>query len=162
MIGFAKTYVMANEDAENIVQDLFFILWDKNDDIDVTVTLTTFLFTLVKNKCLNFLRHKLVEEEYHSYMAEELRFKLQALEHLHYSYPTESDLQKKIDSAIDTLSPRCKEIFIKSRFEGKKYKEIAEELQISSNTVENQMTNALRKLRHELKDFLPLFLFLIH
>ena len=63
--------------------------------------------------------------------------------------------------AIDKLPERCREIFLKSRIEGMKYREIADELDISMNTVENQMSIALRKLRIELKDYLPLLLFLI-
>ena len=59
------------------------------------------------------------------------------------------------------LPERCREIFLKSRIEGMKYREIADELDISMNTVENQMSIALRKLRIELKDYLPLLLFLI-
>lgn len=66
-----------------------------------------------------------------------------------------------IANAIDKLPERCREIFLKSRIEGMKYREIADELDISMNTVENQMSIALRKLRIELKDYLPLLLFLI-
>ena len=66
-----------------------------------------------------------------------------------------------ISNAIDKLHERCREIFLKSRIEGMKYRESAYELDISMNTVENQMSIALRKLRIELKDYLPLLLFLI-
>lgn len=161
MFGFAKNYVLANEDAENIVQDVFLVLWEKKDELEITYTLTTYLFTLVKNKCLNFLRHKLIEEEYNIQMKEELGFKLYALESLDYSYQSETELQEVVKRALDTLPERCREIFIKSRIEGLKYKEISEELGISVNTVENQIVTALKKLRVELKDYLPLLLFLV-
>lgn len=162
MIGFAKTYVLTSEEAENIVQDVFLILWEKREDIEVSFSLTTFLFTLVKNKCLNYLRHQVVKEEYDAYMREEMGFKLYSLEKLDYSYHSEGELQIHIQKAIDSLPERCREIFIKSRLEGKKYREISEELGISVNTVENQMVTALKKLRQELKDYLPLFLFLVN
>ena len=161
MFGFAKNYVLANEDAENIVQDVFLVLWEKKDELEITYTLTTYLFTLVKNRCLNFLRHKLIEEEYNIQMKEELGFKLYALESLDYSYQSETELQEVVKRALDTLPERCREIFIKSRIEGLKYKEISEELGISVNTVENQIVTALKKLRVELKDYLPLLLFLV-
>ena len=66
-----------------------------------------------------------------------------------------------IANAIDKLPERCREIFLKSRIEGMKYREIAEELNISANTVENHIAIALKKLRVELKDYLPLLLFLV-
>lgn len=161
MFGFAKNYILADEDAENIVQDVFLVLWERKEELEISCTLTTYLFTLVKNRCLNFLRHKLVEEEYNSQIKEELGFKLYSLESLDYLYQSEDELQERIQKALATLPERCREIFVKSRIEGLKYKEISEELGISVNTVENQMVTALKKLRIELKDFLPLFLFLV-
>ena len=162
MFAFAKNYVPANEDAENIVQDVFLILWERKEEIEISFTLTTYLFTLVKNRCLNFLRLKLIEEEYNSQMKEELGFKLYALETFNYSYQSEEELQEVIRRALDTLPERCREVFIKSRIEGLKYKEISDELGISVNTVENQMVTALKKLRVALKDYLPLLLFLVN
>ena len=80
MFAFAKNYIQANEDAENVVQDVFVVLWEKKDELELSCTLTTYLFTLVKNRCLNYLRHKLIEEEFNTQMKEELGFKLYALE----------------------------------------------------------------------------------
>ena len=115
----------ANEDVENIVQDVFLVLWEKKDELELSCTLTTYLFTLVKNRCLNFLRHKLIEEEYNAQMKVELGFKLYALESMEYSYHSEKELQEIIQRALDTLPERCREVFIKSRIEGLKYKEVA-------------------------------------
>ena len=162
MFAFAKNYVPVNEDAENIVQDVFLTLWERKEEIEISFTLTTYLFTLVKNRCLNFLRHKLIEEEYNSQMKKELGFKLYALEVFDYSYQSEEELQEIIRRALDALPERCREVFIKSRIEGLKYKEISDELGISVNTVENQIVTALRKLRVALKDYLPLLLFLVN
>lgn len=162
MFAFAKNYISANEDVENIVQDVFLVFWEKKDELELSCTLTTYLFTLVKNRCLNFLRHKLIEEEYNAQMKEELGFKLYALESMEYSYHSEKELQEIIQRALDTLPERCREVFIKSRIEGLKYKEISEELGISVNTVENHIVTALKKLRVELKDYLPLLLFLVN
>lgn len=162
MVVFAKNYILANEDVENIVQDVFLVLWERKDELELSCTLTTYLFTLVKNRCLNFLRHKLIEEEYNTQMKEELGFKLYALESLEYSYHSEKELQEIIQRALDTLPERCREVFIKSRIEGLKYKEISDELGISVNTVENHIATALKKLRVELKDYLPLLLFLVN
>ena len=77
-----------------------------------------------------------------------------------FDFSSEEDIETLLRNAIDKLPERCRLIFIKSRIEGKKYKEIAEELNLSVNTVEGQISIALKKLREELKDYLPLLLFL--
>jgi len=161
---FAKEYVLFDEEAENIVQDIFLMLWEKRDALRVDVSLTAYLFTLVKNKCIDFLRHRMVEQMYseniqHEY-SEELNVKLFALESFDHNFSSEEDIEILLRNAIDKLPERCRLIFIKSRIEGKKYKEIAEELNLSVNTVEGQISIALKKLREELKDYLPLLLFL--
>lgn len=161
---FAKEYVLFDEEAENIVQDIFLMLWEKREALRVDVSLTAYLFTLVKNKCIDFLRHQMVEQMYsenvkHEYN-EELNVKLFALESFDHNFSSEEDIETLLRNAIDKLPERCRMIFIKSRIEGKKYKEIAEELNLSVNTVEGQISIALKKLREELKDYLPLLLFL--
>lgn len=157
MRRFAKEYVLFDEDAENIVQDVFVLLWEKRDVLDIQVSLISYLFSLVKNRCLDHLRHNVVAEEY----KQELSLKLSALELLNNSFTSDDDVEHIVRTAIDKLPERCREIFIKSRVEGKKYREIAEELNISVNTVENQMSIALKKLRVKLKDYLPLLIFLL-
>ena len=71
-----------------------------------------------------------------------------------------NELQDKITETIEKLPPERKKVFVMSRFDNLKYKEIAEKLDISVKTVENQMGKALKFLREELKDFLPLLIFL--
>ena len=161
---FAKEYVLFDEEAENIVQDIFVMLWEKKDILRVDVSLTAYLFTLVKNKCIDFLRHRMVEQIYSENIQqeynEELNVKLFALESFDHNFSSEEQIEILLRNAIDKLPERCRLIFIKSRIEGKKYKEIAEELNLSVNTVEGQISIALKKLREELKDYLPLLLFL--
>lgn len=158
MHRFAKGYVLFDEDAENVVQDVFVLLWEKRDVLDIQVSLVSYLFSLVKNRCLDYLRHQVVADEY----KQELSVKLSSLEQLDYTFTSEEDIEKIVAGAIDKLPERCREIFLKNRIEGKKYREIAEELHLSVNTVENQMSIALKKLRVELKEYLPLLLFLVY
>lgn len=157
MYRFAKEYVLFDEDAENIVQDVFLLLWEKRDVLDINISLMSYLFSLVKNKSLDYIRHRLVVEEYQ----QELKAKLSSLESLNYTLTSEEDIESILTEAINKLPERCREIFLKSRLEGKRNREIAEELSISASTVENQITIALKKLRVELKDYLPLLLFLV-
>ena len=74
----------------------------------------------------------------------------------------EESIEQILSKAIDALPEKCREIFIKNKIEGKKQKEIAAELNISINTVETQMGIAYKKLKTELKDYFPLFLFLLY
>lgn len=158
MRRFAREYVLFDEDAENIVQDVFLMLWEKKDVLKVQVSLISYLFSLVKNRCLDYLRHQVVAEEF----KQELSVKLSALEHLDQTFGSEEEIERIVKSAIDNLPERCREIFIKNRIDGKKYREIADELQLSVNTVENQMAIALKRLRISLKDYLPLLMFLLN
>ena len=157
MFRFAKEYVLFDEDAENIVQDVFLLLWEKREVLDIQISLVSYLFALVKNKSLDYLRHKVIADEY----KQELSAKLTALELLNYSFTSDEEIEQILMTAINKLPERCRQVFLKSRIEGKKNREIANELNLTVSTVENQMTMALRKLRVELKDYLPLLLFLL-
>ncbi|MDR1938113.1 MAG: RNA polymerase sigma-70 factor, partial [Tannerellaceae bacterium] len=77
MKHFAKVYVLSESDAENIVQDVFSELWEKKEVLSMPVNLTAYLFTTLKNKCLNHLRHQLVTREAADYIREEHRLAMQ-------------------------------------------------------------------------------------
>ena len=148
MLRFSQTYVIAEEDAENIVQDTFLYLWEHLELLEDIDHLDAFLFTLIKNRCLNFLKHQsYIQAKTCSLKADEeleSQLNLYALE--------------QFDEAVSSISEVEN---LLSRIEGLKYKEIAERLDISVNTVENQISIALRKLRSELKEYLPLLVFII-
>ncbi|MDD4921894.1 MAG: RNA polymerase sigma-70 factor [Bacteroidales bacterium] len=165
MKRFAKEYVLLEEDAENIVHDVFTDLWERWDVLSSHNNLFAFLFLSLKNKCIDFLRHKATVQKVESATIEEyqlaLRVNYYSLESFDQNLFTEKDIETIINKALDHLPEQCRKIFVKNKIEGKKQKEIAEELNISVNTVENQMAIAYKKLRKELKDLLPLFLFLL-
>ena len=162
---FAKEYVISEEDAENIVQDVFVELWENKEMLNMHMNLIAYLFTTIKNKCLNHLRHKLVVQETANKLQEEytisLRMNLDSLETFDNNLFSDQDIEKIISRALDTLSEKCRTIFIMSKIEGKKQKEIAQELNISINTIETQMGIAYKKLRIELKDYFPILLFIL-
>lgn len=161
---FAREYVLSDEEAENIVQDVFTELWEKKVLLTYDMNLIAFLFTSIKNRCIDYLRHKVVVQDAVNHIQEEyqmtLRAKLSSLELFNQSLLSDQDIERIITEAIDSLPQKCREIFIKSKIEGKKQKEIAKELNVSLKTVENQMNIAYKKLKVELKDYLPLLLFL--
>ncbi|GAE83932.1 RNA polymerase sigma-70 factor [Bacteroides reticulotermitis] len=156
LVRFATVFVILEEDAENIIQDVFTELWMKSDCLDQIENINAYLYRLVRNRCLDHLKHKVFEQKYAKNMQTsfetELNLKLQSLD----SFDTclvseEKEITKKIHAAINSLPDRCREIFMLSRFDGLKYKEISECLGISINTVECQMSIALKKLRVKLQ-----------
>ncbi len=157
MRRFAEEYILSREDAENVVQDIFTMLWENRTSIIIRSSLTAYLFNLTKNRCLDYLRHQSVAENY----KKEQALKLSALEQLNEVVNSDSDVERLIREAIQRLPEKCREIFIKNRFHGKKYREIAAELDLSESTVETQMSIALKRLREDLKDCLPLLVFFL-
>jgi len=153
---YATRFVEDMENAEEIVQDIFFNLWNNRLKLNINTSIKAYLYTTVRNTCLNLIKHKKVESKYREHFSRQLREDELKPE----DWMDGNELQKKINDTIDKLPPERKKVFVMSRFENLKYKEIAEQLDISVKTVENQMGKALKFLREELKDFLPLLVFL--
>lgn len=164
MKRFAQEYVIREEDAENIVHDIFVEVLEKNIDLTSIVNLSGYLFMTLKNKCIDFLRRKTVEQNFISEMLKEynqtLKLKLTSLESLDNKLLSNEDIDTILHNAIDSLPEKCREIFIMNKLEGKKQKTIANELNISIHTVESQMSIAYKKLKIALKDNYTIFLFL--
>jgi RNA polymerase sigma-70 factor (family 1) len=161
---FAQEYVIREADAENIVQDVFLDLWERRAFVSSSINLTSYLFTNIKNKCIDFLRHRMVMQNAANKMQEEyelaLQMKFQSLEAFDEHIFSNADMEAVIADAIQSLPEKCRRIFVMNKIEGKKQKTIAEELDISIHTVESQMAIAYRKLKEILKDYQPLFIFL--
>jgi len=164
MKRFAQEYVIREEDAENIVQDVFLDLWEQNLLLLSHTNLFAYLFTAVKNRCIDFLRHKTIVQKTTDKLQDDymnaLQIKFQSLEAFDEQLFSEPDIETVIQNAIESLPQKCREIFILNKIEGKKQKIIAQELNISINTVESQMAIAYKKLKETLKDYVPLLLFL--
>ena len=165
MKRFAKEFVLIEEDAENIVQDVFLHLWENREIIRMPVNLVAFLFTATKNRCLDYLKHKKVVVKATNILLEEqkmtMEMNLEALETFDQSVFAENDVETLLTNAINSLPEKCREIFIKCRLEGKKHKDIAAEMNISIPTIEAQMNIALKKLREQLKNYMLLLIFIV-
>jgi len=142
---FANKYVLDLDVAEDIVQELFIKFWEQRDNIFLDTSLKSYLFQSVRNECLNYLKHQKVEAKYklHVMNASSDVFFQDKLE--------EEEVNILIYNAIQTLPPRCKQIFELSRFEGKSFEEIAQVLSISKNTVKNQLVSSLKYIRQVLE-----------
>jgi RNA polymerase sigma-70 factor, ECF subfamily len=149
LCSYSLKFVGDPDSAEEIVQDLFYTLWEKRMELKINTSVKSYLFSAVHNRCLKFIEHKAVEQKYRSYY-------LQHGSEID-SEPNDSadagELQQIINRTLDSLPERCGRIFRLNRFEGLKYHEIAEKLSISVKTVEANMGKALRILRKNLKDF---------
>jgi len=147
---FARKYVPDNDTAKEIAHDVFLNLWEKRENIDSSTSLKSYLFTSVYNRCMNYIR------DHRKFNRDEQIFDI--LEQEEQSVPhdplEEQELESRIIESMNSLPPRCKEIFMLNRFEGINYAEIAEKLDISVKTVETQMSKALRILREKLIDYL--------
>lgn len=151
LVRYASGLIGSASDAEDLVEDCFFWLWQEREVITIRKTLQAFLYTIVHNKCLNYMKRQKVCRNYEAYL------KVYAIK-MEINYPESilisNDLSGKINEGIDKLPKQCRLIFCLSRHEGKKYEEIAVMLKISINTVKKQMSRAIFKLRAELKDYL--------
>jgi len=155
LLRFATEYVLLKEDAENIVQDLFVSLWENKYLLANAENLNAYLFKLVRNRCIDFLRVKIREKDRNLRIQEifeiELKLKLDSLEDFDKQGYNEDNLARLISEAINSLPERCRQIFVMSKIEKMKYNEIADQLNLSINTIEKQVGIALKKLRIKLK-----------
>jgi RNA polymerase sigma-70 factor (ECF subfamily) len=152
---FANRFLNDLPASEEIVSDVFAFLWEKRTVIIFTSSIQSYLYKTVQNRCLNYLKHKKIENEYVNHL---IRNNL--LEHYadNWNAYVEKDLQDRARKALEILPARCKEIFKLSRYNHLKNKEIAARLNLSEKTVERQITIALKKLRDHFKNSFILLL----
>jgi RNA polymerase sigma-70 factor (family 1) len=150
LIVYANRFTNQTEVSEDIVHDVFISLWEKRNSL-LMESAKAYLFSSVRNRCLNHLEQLKVRNEYQ----EQLLQKGDITGLLTWEYYVESELREHIEKAIRQLPPQCQKIFIMNRFDGKSIAQIAEELEISPRTAEKHIEVALKKLRQELADYLP-------
>ncbi len=157
LFHLSNYYLEDKDEAKGVVQEAFIKLWEIKNELDPDSNLQNFLFTMVKNNCLNILKRRQILLKHHDKIREkEIRYQFESLNRITDDYLEFKELKEKIDAAIKNLPEHCREVFEMSRFQEMKNREIAEKLGISQKAVEARMTKALKILRNELKDYLPL------
>jgi len=153
---FGRKYVGDLDAAKDIVHDVFINLWEKRETIDIDKPLRSYLYTAVHNRCLNHLRDN------RRFVPRDLPAGAPELQELIDSGDVleQEELMQHINQVLASLPEKCREIFLLNRFDGLKYREIAEKLDISVKTVETQMSRALKRLREQLVRYLSILVFL--
>ena len=142
LVSYANQFVHSAEDAREVVQDVFMAVWNNRENLQLDESLKAYLFTATRNKCYNHLRKRRLdtvemnETTPEAYEDQQIEGKLQT-----------EELKALIYDEINALPERCRKIFLLSREEDLTNREIAERLDVSVKTVENQMTIALKRLR---------------
>lgn len=151
---FAYTYVNDTFISEEIVQEVFFNLWEKRHCIQIHTSIRSFLYTSVRNRALNYLRSQKTRAAHEDAFAREQVTTLSSIENIW----EQEQLEKSIHQAVSELPEKCRQIFELSRNENLSYMQIAAQLGISPKTVENQMSIAIKKLKCKLSGYLNLLL----
>ncbi|MCW0481317.1 RNA polymerase sigma-70 factor [Gaoshiqia sediminis] len=142
---FSNKYLEDMDLARSLVQEVFVDLWTKRENIALKYSVKSYLYTAVKNRSIDYLR------------TVRKNVKLSAVGDCQLETPfrdalEEAELNDRINKSINELPEKCREVFVLCRFEGLKYSQIAEKLNISVKTVEMQMGIALKKMREKLSD----------
>jgi len=146
---FAISLLKNREDAEEIVQEVFFRVWEKRERLREHLSFRSYLFTITYNTSISLIRKRVRENAWLNSVKELQQPVDGRTPGMEMEY---AELEEKVKRTIEELPVRQREIFLLSREEGLSYKEIAERLGISVNTVENHMVKALRFLRDHLCD----------
>lgn len=156
--AYALTMVKDEDQAEECVQQVFYKLWERSESLSFSGSIAAYLYRAVHNESLNYLKHLKVRSNHQMHVVH--RMKNEA-DHGSGKMMTR-ELETRFKEALNDLPEQCRTIFQMSRFEELKYREIADKLDISVKTVENQMGKALKILRAKLIEFLPLLLLFIN
>lgn len=157
LYAYAKTMVSDGDTAEEIVQQVFFKLWEKRDILHIQETVKGYLYRSVYNDSMNHLKHLKVREAHREHLIHQPPIGSSALQELETR-----ELEKRFATALSRLPEKCRTVFQLCRFEDLKYKDVAEQLNLPLKTVENEMGKALRLLRLSLSDLLSVILLTFH
>lgn len=154
LMAFAKKFVSDEDEAEDIIQGVFLKVWEKRKEIEEE-TFQSYLFTLVRNACLNYLKHQQIVDS-KSFVEEDIS-KIESLYYADFfSDPLHqtifNEIQGEIEKVMESLPEQTQKVFRLSRFQGMKNSEIAQMLNISIRTIEKHNTRALHKLKTHLSN----------
>lgn len=151
LCSYANGFLKDVDASEEVVQEVMFRIWTGRESLIIETSMQSYLFRAVRNGCMNVIKHQGIRDNYRAFREKE-RIEFQRSQE---DEMIVTELEQKIREAIDKLPSERRKVFILSRYDGLTYGQIAEKLDISVKTVENQMGKALKSLRVELSDYLP-------
>lgn len=151
---FARRYIDDQETREDIVQDVFFTIWEKRKTISPTISARNYLVTCVRNLCLNYLRDQGYKQDYETNIQKRIPAYVENQDDIY----TLQELRELLDKTLAKLPPEYRLAFEMNRFENKSIEEIAEIMGVSDRTVKRYKSRAIEILKEELKDYLPLLM----
>lgn len=159
---YAQTILKNNNEADDLVQDVFVQVWNKRPELSSEKHFTSFLYTLVKNKCLNLLKRKVVEDKF---VASQLNGTAEELFHLSFESnedfsSMEERLIVELEKVIVKMPERCQQAFRLKWIDGKKNREIAKHMNISTTMVDKHIAKGLQIAKQNLSPGMFLFLFI--
>lgn len=151
LYGFVLRYIKQEADAEEIVQEVFIKIWETRDKIDVYSSFESFLFTIAYNATISLFRKRAREEKYleHLKSLQQVEAAPNLIDKIQFN-----ELNDTVQSLLNELTPRQKEVFQLSREQGLAHEEIAKKLNISVNTVKKHIANTLAFLKSRLDNSL--------
>jgi len=156
MCLFAMRYITDEEIVKDIVQDVFFKIWKNRKRIVITTSFRNFLISSVRNNCTDYLRKLKIENLY------KVKSKLSTINISPEDVYTLAELEKIIGEALTKLPIKEREAFEMNRYKGMTYVVIADKMGVSSKTIEAYISHALKILRNELKEYLPVLLLFLN
>lgn len=151
---FARRYIDDQETREDIVQDVFFTIWEKRKTISPTISARNYLVTCVRNLCLNYLRDQGYKQDYETNIQKRIPAYVENQDDIY----TLQELRELLNKTLAKLPPEYRLAFEMNRFENKSIEEIAEIMGVSDRTVKRYKSKAIEILKEELKDYLPLLM----
>lgn len=150
LVQFAERFLRDRDSAEETVQDVMLELWKRRDTLVIQGSPQAYLFQSTRNRALNRLRHLKVENRDEEFDTDSLPARATT-----DAPAAEGELEDALRRAIDSLPPRCRQVFELNRLQGLKYAEVAQAMGVSVKAVEAHMARALRTLREQLAPWLP-------
>lgn len=147
LYNFSVKYLKSAEEAEEVVQEVFLYIWDKRDGLKPANSFNAYIFTIA----YNIIKKYFIKKSRDNAFKDELIYSLLHQENNLDKIIDYKFLLKKVELIIDALPPRRKEIYLKRKYSGLSVKQIADDLGISPNTVENQLASAQKQIQNELQ-----------
>lgn len=157
LCNYCQGIVTEHDKAEDIVQDVFVYLWNNRSSIDIKVSLKHYLYSSVRHGALKVLKRQLMEQR-HSPLLTEF---IENLQHSEYSEEEVVEIEQ-MKKALASLPTQCRNVFLMSCVDEKPYKQIAEELDISVNTVKTHITKAYRIIRGNFQNINQILMFIVY